>query len=128
MKKSKLDQEFETQVLRLSKSGFEILKSLTPQKLELWHAVTGISSEAGELLGAIKKHVIYNQELDTPNVIEELGYLEFYIALLRLCLGLPRSKILEENIKKLSVRCSVGYNNEAAKLREDKNEPQNVEG
>ena len=45
--------------------------------------VVGVSGEAGELLDAVKKAVIYRKPLDLENVIEELGDLEFYMEGLR---------------------------------------------
>lgn len=34
---------------------------------------TGVSGEAGELLDAVKKSVVYKKPLDRENVVEELG-------------------------------------------------------
>lgn len=59
--------------------------------LDLWHAVVGIASEAGEILDLAKKHAIYGQALDVTdagkknmeNLREELGDLHFYVEQLR---------------------------------------------
>ena len=66
----RIDEMHEEMVLHLAKDGGEILKTLTPRKVHLWHMLTGIETEAGELMDAIKVHVVYNQELDLENVIE----------------------------------------------------------
>lgn len=46
------------------------------------HAVAGIVTEAGELQDALKKHLFYGRPLDRTNLIEELGDLMWYVALL----------------------------------------------
>ncbi|WVX87550.1 MazG-like pyrophosphatase [Vibrio phage EniLVp02] len=109
-------------VANLIKPGADILASLTPEKVNLWHMATGVSGEAGELEDAIKKHVAYNKELDRKNVIEELGDLEFYMEGIRQALGLTRDEILAHNKDKLSKRYSGGYSDAAAHARADKAE------
>ena len=42
------------------------------------HMKLGSAGEAGELLDALKKNLIYGKELDTANVVEELGDSLFY--------------------------------------------------
>lgn len=107
-------------VAGLIKSGTKILLTLTPAKINMWHMATGISGEAGELLDAIKKHVVYGKDLDIENVKEELGDLEFYMEGLRQELGLSRDAIIEGNTDKLSVRYKDGYSDKAAQDRADK--------
>ena len=109
-------------VSRLKKPGEDILASLTPDKVDLWHMVTLLNAEVGELTDAIKAYIIYNKEpLDMENVIEELGDIEFALEGLRSLLSIPRSITLEGNISKLSKRYSKGtYSDDAAILRADK--------
>lgn len=106
----------------LAKDGDEILAELSYVDAEIWHMATGICTEAGELLDAVKKRVIYAKELDRPNVIEELGDLEFYMEGLRQVLGIDRNHTLEANITKLRKRYGAQYSNEAAIARADKEE------
>lgn len=107
----------------LVKPPEDIYSSLTLDKIDLVHAVMGVSGEAGELLDAIKKHAIYNKPLDRENVVEELGDLEFYMEQLRQCLGISRDETLEANIAKLSVRYEgLKYSDQRAQDRADKNE------
>lgn len=112
--------DYESFVLELKKPGEDILAELTPEQACVWHMATGISTEAGELLDAVKKWTIYQKELDLFNVIEELGDLEFYMAGLRESLGISRDLVLSENIAKLRVRYGVRYSNAAARDRADK--------
>lgn len=105
----------------LCKSGELIRSELTAQDAHNLHMVVGISGEAGELLDAIKKAVIYRKPIDMENVIEELGDLEFYMEGLRQSFGITRSQTLSHNITKLSKRYEgLKFTNEAAQLRADK--------
>lgn len=105
----------------LSKPGEDIRNSLTADDCHNFHMAMGISGEAGEILDAIKKHVIYRKPLDLDNVIEELGDLEFFMEGLRQRLGITREQTLAANILKLGKRYeSFNYSNEAAIQRVDK--------
>lgn len=114
-------KSFQQMAQDLSKSGAEIAAKLTESEADLWHMATGVSGEAGELLDAIKKHVVYKRELDRENVVEELGDLRFYMAGLMNRLGITEDEILSHNNAKLSKRYAAGsYSNEAAIERADK--------
>ena len=92
---------------------------------DLVHAAMGISGESGELLDAIKKHVVYGKELDRINVIEELGDLTFYIHAMMNLLGISEQQVLQHNACKLQARYeSMSYSDEAAQARQDKVTPQ----
>lgn len=86
----------------------------------LVHAALGITSEAGELLDAIKKMWAYNQDLDRENVIEELGGMEFYMQALRTRIGVSRTEVINYNVAQLRRRYPQGYTDRAAKERADK--------
>ena len=107
-------------VKALKKPGKEILDTLTPEKCDLMHMALGLAGEAGEILDAVKKHVIYNQPLDLANVREELGDIEFFGEGIRQNLWLSRGEILVENIQKLQKRYGSKYSDAAAKERKDK--------
>lgn len=113
--------QFENMTLALAKDGEDIVKNLTPEQANLWHMATGVSGEAGELLDAIKKHVIYQKPLDVENVKEELGDMLFYMSNLMQSVGLSFEEVLQHNVDKLSVRYSSGsYSNKQAQERADK--------
>ena len=114
-------QEHKNLVNRLVKPGHDIADSLTGEEAHVLHMAVGIAGEAGELLDAVKKHVIYNKPLDVANVLEELGDLEFYMEGLRQGVGLTREECLMHNIEKLTKRYgSSGYSDTAAIARADK--------
>lgn len=107
-------------VTNLRKPAEDIMKMLTTGKVDLWHAATGISGEAGELLDGVKKHVVYGQPLDIDNIIEELGDLEFYMEHIRQRCGISRMDTLRHNMVKLNKRYGDGYSDKAAQERVDK--------
>lgn len=108
-------------VAALAKPGEDIVATLSPAKAHLLHMAIGVGGEAGELMDAIKKPVIYNMPIDRANVIEELGDLEFYMEGLRSALGIKREEVLQANIGKLSKRYEAGrYTDRHAQDRLDK--------
>lgn len=108
-------------VSKLAKPGRDILKKVSSDQLDLVHAVLGISGESGELVDAVKKHVIYCKEIDRENIIEELGDLEFYMEQLRQNLGITRKATIKANMVKLAKRYpGYKYTNQRAKDRADK--------
>lgn len=116
-------EEYGLMVAKLAKDPALVRDSLTDEKTDLIHMVIGICGEAGELLDQIKKHVMYEKELDVENVIEELGDIEFYMEGLRRRLLITRATTLAHNHNKLmKKRYPNGYSNQAAQERADKTE------
>lgn len=75
-----IDQNFTAAALRTEAPLKDThVDALTMRQL---HAAIGLSTEAGELLDAFKKALFYGQELDRTNVLEEVGDLLWYSALL----------------------------------------------
>lgn len=70
----------------------------------LLHGAMGVSTEAGELLDAVKKHIFYGRDLDNVNLAEELGDLLWYIHEIMDCLHVELSWVMERNIEKLKMR------------------------
>lgn len=116
------DAVFANMVATLAKPGEAIKYEISPQQAHAWHMVTGIAGEAGELVDAIKKNVIYRKVLDTTNLVEELGDMEFYLEGLRQAYGITRNEVLAANVAKLSKRYgeALQYSDRAAQLRADK--------
>jgi NTP pyrophosphatase (non-canonical NTP hydrolase) len=113
--------DFATMVAALAKDGATIQQEMTAKDAHLLHMAVGIVGEAGELIDAIKKRVIYRKELDLENVLEELSDLEFYMEGLRQGVGLTREQTVQANIRKLSKRYNgLKYSDQAAQQRADK--------
>lgn len=116
-----MDNEHRAMVSRLVKDPAAIWINMNPGNVDLWHGCTGVVTEAGELMDACKKAVVYGQELDVENVVEELGDLEFYLEQIRQRLGIKRSETLLHNVNKLSRRYpSQNYSDKNAEERADK--------
>lgn len=119
MKKHKIT--YEQMVQSLAKPGSDILKELTPLDCHLLHMVVGIAGEAGELLDAVKKAVIYRKKIDRKNIKEEAGDLIFYATGLVEGIGSSIEECKKLNMKKLSKRYKgFKYSNRKAVLRRDK--------
>ena len=78
-------------VARLVKPGADILSSLTAPTTDLWHAVTGIAGEAGEIFEVIRGRADMLPGAWEEQLIEELGDMEFYMQQTRANLSLQRS-------------------------------------
>lgn len=116
-----IEKKHAKMVTALAKPGQAIIDSLTPEKADLLHMAVGVAGEAGELLDAVKKHVIYVKDLDVHNVAEELGDLEFYMERIRQIICVSRVHTLQLNRMKLEKRYKcLQYSDEAAQARADK--------
>jgi NTP pyrophosphatase (non-canonical NTP hydrolase) len=103
------------------KPGAEIVRQLTPQQAHLLHMAVGVSGEAGELLDAVKKHCVYQKQIDLDNIKEEAGDILFYLTGLLNELDLSLEDCINANKEKLSRRYASGsYSNEQAIARADK--------
>jgi NTP pyrophosphatase (non-canonical NTP hydrolase) len=113
--------DYSKMVRTLAKPGEDILATLTPEKVHVWHMASCIPGEAGECFDGVKKWILYGKPLDRANVVEELGDLEFYMEGLRQGMGISREETLNANIVKLSKRYASGkYSNQQAQKRADK--------
>lgn len=86
------------------------------------HALMGLTTEIGELTDSFKKHLYYGSELDVQNVVEEMGDVLYYAAVLMYAMGVPLSTPAKECIGKLMIRYPEGFSETAAKARADKQE------
>lgn len=118
-----IEAEHRKMVRALCKDGATICYELLPGEAHAWHMATGVCGEAGELIDAIKKWVVYRKPIDLENVIEELGDLEFYTAGIRQGLGITRETVLKANMEKLAKRYEgYKYSDQRAQERKDKAE------
>ncbi|EQC46186.1 nucleoside triphosphate pyrophosphohydrolase family protein [Bacteriovorax sp. Seq25_V] len=84
----------------------------------LLHAGIGLSTEAGEFLDALKKHIFYGKELDKVNLAEEMGDLFWYMAIVADELGFEFEEVMERNITKLKARYGEKFSEEKAERRD----------
>lgn len=93
---------------RLSKDGLK----------RLLHAGMGLSTEAGEFLDALKKHIFYGKELDRVNLAEEMGDVFWYCAIVASELGINFEDVMDKNIEKLKARYGEKFTEEKADTRD----------
>jgi NTP pyrophosphatase (non-canonical NTP hydrolase) len=77
---------------------------ITPEMTQLLHGAIGISTEAGEILDAFKKSIYYGKPLDKVNVMEEVGDVMWYCALILREIGYSFEDVAQININKLRAR------------------------
>ena len=102
------------------KLNVELMK---PEEADLLHAAIGLSTEAGELLDALKKAACYGKKIDWDNVIEEVGDIQFYLqaALNVLSERCPGRDPRSENRAELMKRYPTGtFRSSDAAARADK--------
>lgn len=120
MKKRNIEKEHSAMVRRLKKDPEFVMKGIGINEADAIHMALGIAGEAGELVDAIKKWVIYGKLPDIENILEELGDLEFFMEGMRNIIGVSRQFVLDGNIEKLTKRYGQQYSDRAAIERKDK--------
>lgn len=98
----------------LHKCGSEFFRTL--------HAVVGLVTEAGEMMDMLKKTVFYGKDFDRTNLIEELGDMMWYAAILCSANGIDFSEVLRKNIAKLKARYPDKFTEHSAANRDLENE------
>ncbi len=106
-------------VLKTESKDFDAIASRLKDKrtLRLLHGSCGIATEAGELLDALKKHIFYGKETDTVNIVEEVGDLMWYCAIILDELGVEFDEVMEKNINKLKARYGEKFSEASASKR-----------
>ena len=90
--------------------------------IDMLHSAIGLSSESGELLDAVKKHLYYGKSLDLVNLKEEAGDLCWFLAILLNRLEISFEEVMEKNIEKLKARYGEKFSEEKAINRNLTNE------
>lgn len=103
---------------------FKKTGSVTPR---IEHAVMGIVTEAGELMDDIKRAKIYGAKLDKIHLVEEMGDVFWYLAVLADDLKVSFEEIWDKNIKKLRARYPDKYSDRHAIKRNLKSERKQLE-
>lgn len=97
-----------------------LIAALDDDDGDILHAALGIAGECGELIDAIKKGIVYDQDYDWDNIEEELGDMLFYMQILLNYRNLTIWDVQEMNVSKLMKRYPDGYSDHGAKARPDK--------
>jgi len=112
-------KKYKELVLKTESKDFDSISTRLNDKraLRLLHGSCGIATEAGELLDALKKHIFYGKEIDTVNIIEEIGDLMWYSAIILDELGVEFEDVMEKNINKLKARYGEKFSETSANVR-----------
>lgn len=70
----------------------------------IMHGMIGMATETGELQDQVKKHLIYGKPLDVVNVIEEVGDVLWYCAIVLDACSSTFEAAFDRNIAKLKKR------------------------
>lgn len=88
------------------------LRTINPaldERDRLLDASAGLAEEAAEVLGLVRKRVFQQRETGTDRVLEELGDVLWCLAVTAHTLGIPLSRIAEQNQEKLKKRHPDGW-------------------
>ena len=113
-------RKYKEMVLKTESKDFDLISSRLNGKraVRLLHGACGIATEGGELLDAMKKHIFYGKEIDTVNIVEEVGDLMWYCAVILDELGLEFEDVMEKNINKLQARYNDKFTESSANTRD----------
>ena len=82
----------------------------------LWHSVLGLTEEAGEVAGLVKKKFFYGKTIEEnprgikrEDFLNELGDVAYYFFNTMDLLGYTLEEVLEHNHKKLAKRHKEGF-------------------
>lgn len=81
------------------------------------HAAMGVATESGELVDSFKRAVFYGVELDKTNIVEEVGDIFWYIALLADEFEFSIQDCMNANIAKLQARYPERFSENCAVSR-----------
>lgn len=105
------------------KDFVELLSNNTIKHLnaDLLHPLMGIASESGEILDIYKNHMFYGEELDTVELLMELGDLYHFLQRAVNALHVSLDDIESINRAKLMSRYPQGYSNyKATRINRDR--------
>ena len=81
---------------------FQMSKMTHPASIA--HTVCGLSEEAGEVAGLLKRQVHKGQPVPLERWVDELGDVLWYLVAAASCLGVSMDEVYEYNRAKLEVR------------------------
>ena len=85
----------------------------------IYNAILGLNGESGELADLLKKHLFQGHTFDRNKLIEELGDVMCYCALLAKGLNIELDEVADLNIMKLSTRYPKGFEKERSVNRKE---------
>lgn len=125
-------REYFEGVLKTESSDFTTIRKRLenggPKTLRILHACMGLNTEVGEISDQLKKHIFYGKPLDEVNLMEELGDLFWYAALLSMAIEFNFEEIWKRNLAKLKARYGDKFAEDKATTRDLNTERDVLEG
>lgn len=84
------------------------------------NAALGLAGEAGEVADEVKKCMYQGYPWQPSKIIEELGDVLWYVALMADLMNVPLEYVMQANIEKLERRYPDGFSSEASVNREER--------
>ena len=110
--------EYIQECIKTESCDAEAIQKRLGDAYRLLHASMGISTEAGEILDQLKKHIYYGKDLDKTNLFEEAGDLFWYLAILADEIGFDFEAAMAKNIEKLKARYGDRFTKDRALKRD----------
>ena len=98
------------------------MRTATHKCYDLANAALGLTGEAGEVADIIKTHLYQGHDLYPSEVIEELGDVLWYVALMADYFNVTLGFVMQQNITKLKARYPEGFDPVKSVNREEKKE------
>lgn len=98
------------------------MRTATHKCYDLANAALGLTGEAGEVADIIKKHLYQGHDLYPSEVIEELGDVIWYVALMADYFNVTLGFVMQQNITKLKARYPEGFDPVKSVNMEEKKE------
>lgn len=112
--------DYQRQAMRTAQFFHEGDLSLKMKQLR--EAVYGLNGEAGEIIDLLKKHEFQDHELNKESLIDELGDVLWYAALMATALNTKLEDVMVKNIEKLKKRYPDGFDKNRS-INRDENRP-----
>lgn len=97
-------RDYFVHVLRTAAGNFTDITVRFMNDVNLVHGAVGLSTEANEILDAVKKHIFYGKPIDPVNIKEEIGDCLWYMALIANHCDFTFEEAMQSNIAKLKAR------------------------
>ena len=81
--------------------------------------IIGVTTEAGELLDMLKKHMFQSRSIDETNIKEECGDIYFYMTELMDAIGTDIWEVIDLNTKNLKTRYPGGHFKKSKSINRD---------
>ena len=83
---------------------------VSTREANMLNAALGIAGEAGEFVELVKKRIFHRKDISRDDMIDELGDVLYYCAIMADQIGMDLDEVMERNIAKLRERHGDTYN------------------